>query len=288
MMVKTGKRFHSVKRRRRLTHIATHVVLIILSAFFLLPFLWMVRSSLMPMYQIFIIPPMLLPDPIQWSNYQEALTSIPFGQYYINTFIITFSSMLGVLVSSSVSAYSFSRIQWPGRDKIFGIMLTAMMLPFAVTLIPTFIGWKNLGAVDTYWPLILPSWLGGGMYNVFLLRQFFRSIPKEYEEAAFIDGAGHVRIFLRIILPLTKPALITVALFSFLNTWNDFMGPLVYLNTEDKYTVALGLQQFVGIYSAQWHLLMAASTVAVLPVVVLFFIGQRYLIEGISLTGVKG
>lgn len=280
--------YRSMKTRRRITGMATHVFLIALAAFFLLPFLWMIRSSLMPMYQIFINPPILLPDPVQWSNYTEALTSIPFSQYYANTFFITLLSVLGVVVTSSISAYAFSRINWPGRDRIFGVMLSAMMLPFAVTLIPLFIGWKNLGLVDTYVPLILPSWLGGGMYNVFLLRQFFRGIPKEYDEAAFMDGAGHFRIFTRVLLPLTKPALITVALFSFLGSWNDFLGPLVYLNTESKYTVALGLQQFIGIYSAQWHLLMAASTVAVIPIVTLFFIGQKYLVEGISLTGLKG
>lgn len=265
----------SARLRRTITHAASYVFLTLLAGFFLLPFLWMVRSSLMPMWQIFINPPMLWPETIQWSNYSEAMSSIPFAQYYMNTGFITVMCVLGVTITSSISAYSFSRIRWPGRDKIFGVMLSAMMLPFAVTLIPTFIGWKVLGGVDTYWPLILPSWLGGGMYNVFLLRQFYRGIPREYDEAAFMDGANHVTIFSRIILPLTKPAWITVAIFTFLNTWNDFMGPLIYLNTESKYTVALGLQQFIGVYSAQWHLLMAASTVAIVPIVVIFFIGQR-------------
>ena len=216
------------------------------------------------------------------------MSAVPFGQYYLNTSFITLMTVLGTVVSSTLSAYAFSRVQWPGRDKIFGLLMTGMMLPFAVTLIPLFIGWKTVHAIDTYWPLILPAWLGGGMSNVFLLRQFFRGIPREYDEAAFVDGAGHIVIFTRIILPLTKPAIITVAIFSFLASWNDFLGPLVYLNSESRYTVALGLQQFMGTYSAQWHLMMAASTVAIIPVVVLFFFGQRYLIEGISLTGVKG
>lgn len=265
-----------------------YAVLLLLSAFYLLPFVWMVRSSLMPMYQIFTVPPVLLPDPVEWGNYSQAMSAVPFGQYYLNTSFITLMTVLGTVVSSTLSAYAFSRVQWPGRDKIFGLLMTGMMLPFAVTLIPLFIGWKTVHAIDTYWPLILPAWLGGGMSNVFLLRQFFRGIPREYDEAAFVDGAGHIVIFTRIILPLTKPAIITVAIFSFLASWNDFLGPLVYLNSESRYTVALGLQQFMGTYSAQWHLMMAASTVAIIPVVVLFFFGQRYLIEGISLTGVKG
>lgn len=277
-----------IRGKKRAARFFLYVVLLLLSAFYLLPFVWMVRSSLMPMYQIFTVPPILLPDPVEWGNYSQAMSAVPFGQYYLNTSFITLMTVLGTVVSSTLSAYAFSRVQWPGRDKIFGLLMTGMMLPFAVTLIPLFIGWKTVHAIDTYWPLILPAWLGGGMSNVFLLRQFFRGIPREYDEAAFVDGAGHIVIFTRIILPLTKPAIITVAIFSFLASWNDFLGPLVYLNSESRYTVALGLQQFMGTYSAQWHLMMAASTVAIIPVVVLFFFGQRYLIEGISLTGVKG
>ncbi len=277
-----------IRGKKSVARFFLYVVLLLLSAFYLLPFVWMVRSSLMPMYQIFTVPPILLPDPVEWGNYSQAMSAVPFGQYYLNTSFITLMTVLGTVVSSTLSAYAFSRVQWPGRDKIFGLLMTGMMLPFAVTLIPLFIGWKTVHAIDTYWPLILPAWLGGGMSNVFLLRQFFRGIPREYDEAAFVDGAGHIVIFTRIILPLTKPAIITVAIFSFLASWNDFLGPLVYLNSESRYTVALGLQQFMGTYSAQWHLMMAASTVAIIPVVVLFFFGQRYLIEGISLTGVKG
>ena len=242
----------------------------------------------MPMYQIFIMPPILVPDPVQWSNYRDALIFVPFGKYYLNTMLIAILTVAGTVISASSSAYAFSRVRWPYRDLVFGIMLGSMMLPFVVTLVPLFIGWKNLGAVDTYLPLILPAWLGGGMYNIFLLRQFFRGIPREYDEAAFVDGASHLFIFFRIILPMAKPALITVALFSFLASWNDFLGPLVYLNSQSKYTVALGLQQFMGTYSAQWHLMMASATVAIIPVIILFALGQRFLVEGISLTGVKG
>jgi ABC-type sugar transport system, permease component len=162
------------------------------------------------------------------------------------------------------------------------------MIPFAVTLIPTFIGWQKLGFVNTYAPLVVPAWFGGGVFNVFLLRQFFKTIPKELDEAALMDGAGHFTIYSKIIMPLSKPSLIVVGLFSFMGAWNDFLGPLVYLNDGDKFTLSLGLMQFQGMYSAQWQYMMAASSVVIIPTVVIFFMGQKYFIEGISMTGMKG
>ena len=170
------------------------------------------------------------------------------------------------------------------------------MLPHFATLIPNFIIWKHLNLVDTFVPLILPSWFGvstasvfgGGMFNIFMLKQFFRTLPKELDEAAFIDGAGHFRIFLTVVVPLSKPALICTGLFTFLNTWNDFVGPLIFLNSETNYTLQLGLRSFIGMYTSQWHLMMAAATVVLAPVIVLFFIGQRYFVEGIATTGLKG
>lgn len=273
--------------KKTISKIITYSLLILGSAFYILPFVWVLRSSLMRMDQIFTIPPILFPNPLKFGNYVEALTTVPFGRYYINTLTIVFFTVSGTVITSSLAAYGFSRIKWPHRDRIFAVLLTAMMLPFAVTLIPTFIGWKVLGGIDTYLPLTIPSWFGGGAYFIFLLRQFFKTIPKEYDEAAFVDGAGHGYIFLKIILPMVKSGLIVVGLFSFLGCWNDFLGPLVYINSETKYTVALGLQQFIGTYNAQWHLLMAASTVAILPAILVFFIGQRYLIEGINLVGIK-
>jgi multiple sugar transport system permease protein len=255
--------------------------------FSLLPLVWLVRSSLMNMGQIFELPPVWIPNPVQLSNYSEALTILPFGRYFVNTAIIVVFSVLGVIVTSSISAYSFARMKWRGRNLVFGLLLSSMMLPYAVTLIPTFIGWSKVGLTNSFIPLIAPAWFGGGAFNIFLLRQFYLSIPRDLDEAAYVDGAGHGRIFRSIILPLTKPALIVVGLFSFLAAWNDFLGPLVYLNDETKYTLALGLQQFKGMYSAEWHLMMAAATVVLLPAIVVFFIGQRYFIEGITLTGIK-
>lgn len=255
--------------------------------FSLLPLVWLVRSSLMNMGQIFELPPVWIPNPVQFSNYGEALTILPFGRYFVNTAIIVVFSVLGVIVTSSISAYSFARMTWKGRNLVFGLLLSSMMLPYAVTLIPTFIGWSKVGLTNSFIPLIAPAWFGGSAFNIFLLRQFYLSIPRDLDEAAYVDGAGHLRIFWSIILPLTKPALIVVGLFSFLAAWNDFLGPLVYLNDETKYTLALGLQQFKGMYSAEWHLMMAAATVVLLPAIIVFFIGQRYFIEGITLTGIK-
>ncbi len=254
----------------------------------LLPLVWLVRSSVMNIGQIFIFPPEWIPEPWQWKNYPDALTAIPFFRYFVNTMIILVPSVAGTVITSVASAYSFSRLRWPGRDFIFGILMTTLMLPYAVTLIPTFLLWARLGLVDTFWPLILPHWFGGGIFFIFLLRQFFRTLPQELDEAAIIDGANPLQILWFIVVPLSRPAIITVAIFATLNAWNDFLGPLIYLNSGDKYTLALGLNQFTGLYSSQWHLLMEASTVIVLPVIILFFFAQRYFIEGIALTGTKG
>ncbi|MHA6529896.1 carbohydrate ABC transporter permease [Paenibacillus sp. BAC0078] len=264
-----------------------YLVLVAGGLFSLLPLIWLIRSSLMDMGQIFELPPIWIPDPFRFGNFSEALTILPFGRYFINTTVIVIFTMLGVLVTCSISAYSFARMSWRGRNLVFGLLLSSMMLPYAVTLIPTFVGWSKLGLTNSFIPLIAPAWFGGGAFNIFLLRQFYLSIPRDLDEAAYVDGASHWRIFISIIIPLTRPALVVVGLFTFLASWNDFLGPLVYLNSESKYTLALGLQQFKGMYAAEWHLMMAAATVVLAPAIVVFFIGQRYFIEGITLTGIK-
>lgn len=266
----------------------TYSLLIVSTAAVALPFIWLVRSSLMEPNQIFVMPPEWIPHPFVPENYREALTALPFDRYLLNTLTIELFVVSGTLVTSTLAAYSFSRLRWAGRNLVFGILLTGLMLPYAVTLIPTFIFWQKLGAIDSYLPLTIPAWFGGGAFNIFLLRQFFMTIPRDLDEAAYMDGATPPRVIWEIILPLSRSALIVVAIFSFINVWNDFLGPLIYLTDNSKYTLALGLATFQGVYTAQWNYLMAASTAMLIPIVVLFFVAQRYFIEGITLTGIKG
>ncbi len=273
---------------RKAGRVVTYLLLIFGSIVMLIPFVWLVRSSFMELGQIFIIPPEWIPRPFTFMNYVDAFTAVPFFRYFLNTMIILVSVEVGVLLSSSISAYSFARLRWPGRNLIFVILLSGLMLPYAVTLIPTFILWRYLGGINTFLPLTVPAWFGGGIFNIFLLRQFFMTIPIELDEAAHIDGATFFQVYYKIILPLSKPALIVVAVFNFMWVWNDFLGPIIYLNDPDKFTLAIGLAGFKSIYSAQWHLLMAASTAVLLPMIIVFFIGQKYFIQGIALTGLKG
>lgn len=261
---------------------------IVLSVAMIFPLAWLVRSSLMEMGQIFIFPPEWIPDPFRFDNYPDALTVMPFFQYFVNTLLIVVPTILGTLLSSALAAYGFSRLKWPGRDLVFAILLSTLMLPYIITLLPTFLGWSVLGFIDTYLPLVLPSWLGVHVFYIFLLRQFFKNLPAELDEAAEIDGANPLQIFWYIILPVSRPALLVVAILSGLFAWNDFLDPLVYINSSEKYTLALGLSQFTGLYTSQWNLLMAASTVVIVPVLVVFFLAQRYFIEGVTMSGLKG
>jgi multiple sugar transport system permease protein len=266
----------------------TFLVCVALAIVLTTPFAWLVRSSLMDAGQIFEFPPAWIPHPFVWSNYPDALTAVPFGKYLLNTVTVLIPSVVGTVVSTTLAAYSFSRLTWPGRDLVFGLLLLTFMLPFVATLIPAFLLWTSLHLVNTNWPLVLPHWFGADVFFIFLLRQFFLTIPRELDEAAILDGANPLQVLWHVILPLSRPALATVAILSGLAAWNDFLDPLVYLNDSDKYTLALGLSEFTGLYSSQWHLLMAAATVIVIPVAVLFFLAQRYFVEGVSLTGSKG
>jgi multiple sugar transport system permease protein len=275
-------------KRRYINKILLYAVLLVSSFIFSLPFIWLIRSSLMDTGQIFILPPQWIPNPFRWQNFSEALSVYPFGRYFLNNLTIVIFVELGVLLTSTISAFSFSRLRWRGRDVIFIILLTALMVPYAVTLIPTFILWKFLKSIDTYRPLIVPAWFGGGIFNIFLLRQFFLTIPYELDESAYIDGATPLWVLWRIVIPLSKPALLTVTIFTFLGVWGDVLGPVIYLNTPTKYTLAVGLANFVTTYSGQWNYLMAASLVVMLPPLILFFIGQRFFVQGITLTGLRG
>ena len=275
-------------KKSNVANIAIYGIIIFICLLMVMPFYWMVRSAILDQSQVFKMPPVWIPTRINVQNFKDAFSALPFGRYYLNTIIITALSILGVVITASLSAYSFSRLKWYGRDKIFAVIISTMMLPSFVTLIPTFLGWKAVGALNTYIPLILPSWFGGGAFSIFLLRQFYLSIPKELEEAAYIDGASHFRIFSQIIVPLTKPALLVVALFQFLASWNDYLSPTVYLNDTAKFTLSIGLKLFTGMYNSQWNLMMAAATVISLPPIIVFIVCQKYFIEGVSFSGIKG
>ncbi len=247
----------------------------------------MVRSSLMGMAQIFVVPPIWIRTPCAGRTTRRRCPRCR-RHVFQNSLFVTVFVVAGTVVTGSICAYSFARIRWKGRGLLFSLIISSMMLPPAVTLIPLFLQWNALKLTNSFVPLIAPAWFGGGAYYIFLLRQFYMGIPRELDESARIDGAGHFTIYSRIILPLTKPAMIVVGLFAFMNCWNDFLHPLVYLNDTNQYTVALGLQLFIGSYRTDWHLLMAAACVAILPVIAVFLIGQRYFIEGITLTESRG
>ena len=253
-----------------------------------LPFIWLVSSSLKEERQIFQFPPTWIPNPVRWQNYVDALTYKPFNIYLMNTMIIVTLNMIAIVGSASICAYGFARIKFPGRDFWFAIVLATMMVPYFVLMIPQFIIFSRLGWVNTFLPLTVPFFFGGGAFNIFLLRQFFRTLPNELSDAARIDGCNEFGIYARIIMPLAKPALATVAIFTFLFSWNDFIGPLLYLSSPENFTVAIGLATFRSVMRTRWDLLMAASTAMILPVVLLFFFAQRYFIQGIVMSGIKG
>jgi len=273
------------ERRGRLV---VWLFLLVVAVIMILPFLWMISSSLKLEQRVFQYPPQWIPDPIQWINYYEALTVRPFHIYFKNTMIIAAFNQIAILLTASFCAYGFARIEFPGRDFWFGIVLATMMLPYFVVMVPHFIMFSRLGWIDTFLPLTVPYFFGGGAFNIFLFRQFFLTLPKELSDAARIDGCSEFGIYWRIVLPLSTPVFITVAIFTFLYTWNDFIGPLLYLSSPDNLTVALGLSGFRGAMRNQWHLLMAASTAMTLPVIILFFILQRYFIRGVVMSGLKG
>jgi multiple sugar transport system permease protein len=253
---------------------------------FLAPALWMISSSLKPDYEIFATPPTLWPSNPRWQNYAEALTSLPFGRFAVNTLIIALTSIVGHLLSCSIVAYGFARLRAPGRGFFFVLMLSTLMLPYPVTMVPLFIIFSKIGLINSFAPLILPAFFGNAFY-IFLLRQAFKQIPPDLEDAARMDGAGTLQVLLNVILPLSRPALATVAIFTFQAAWNDFLGPLIFLHDQSLYTLQLGLSLFRGAYTVQWAYLMAASLVVTLPVIVIFFFAQRSFIEGVGFTGTK-
>lgn len=277
---------HSKKKLAVIRNVVIYATLCLVGLVFLIPFFWMVTSALKTQQQIFRYPIEWVPNPIVWGNFLEVWKAVPFGMFVKNSLIVSVLVILGDLLASTVVAYGFARKEFCGKNLLFLLLLGTMMIPQQVTMIPLFILYRTLGWIDTFKPLIVPAYLGNAFF-VFMLRQFFMTIPTELEEAAVLDGCGSFGIFTRIFLPLSKPALVTVAIFSFMNSWNDFFQPLIYLNSLEKKTLALGLQLFQGEYATEWGLLMAASTQVILPYLVLFFSLQKYFVEGIALTGLK-
>ena len=267
----------------------SYTLLLVGAAVVLLPMAWMLSTSLKTLGQTYIFPPQWIPSPPLWGNYVAALTAFPFLQYAWNSTIVCACVIAGTLLSCSLAAYGFARLRAPGRNVLFYVILATIMLPATVTLIPLYTVFVNLGWLNTFRPLIVPAFFGNAFY-IFLLRQFFLGIPPELEEAARIDGASYLGIWRRIMLPLARPALIAVAIFSFNDTWNDYLTPLIYLTDPTKYTVAVGLTYFQGDArtATQINQLMAASFVALIPLLVIFFFAQRIFIKGIVFTGVKG
>jgi multiple sugar transport system permease protein len=275
-----------VRRKRLLLAVANHSLLIAAAIIFLAPFLFIVLTAFMTNAQA--LSPDLWPHPFRWHNFVEVFHKIPLWRYALNSLLYGGLATLFLLLSSIPVAYAFSRLRWRGRDAAFLVVLVAMILPPQVTVIPVYVMWAKLHLTGTLWPLILPNLLGDA-FSIFLLRQFFLTIPEEYVDAARVDGCGEFRILTTVVLRLAKPAIAAVALFSFIFTFNDFFGPLLYTGENPaNWTISVGLSQFRTIYQVQWNLTMAATLVAIAPVILLFFFAQRAFVEGVTLTGVKG
>lgn len=283
----SGRILQSTSGRARVQKLIIYPLLLLGALIMLIPLIWLLSSSFKDSGRIFVYPPEIIPNPWRPGNYPAVLEAIPFVRFAWNTLFVTVLALIGQILSASLVAFGFARIDFPGRNTLFIILIATIMLPYHVTLIPTFILFRELGWLDTYAPLIVPYWLGGGAFFIFLLRQFYMRLPLDLDDAAQIDGASRWGIYWRIILPQSTPALGVVAVFSFLNHWNDFFNPLIYLSSTDKYTLALGINLFRGYQTTQWNLLMAASVMVSVPCILLYAIAQRYFIQGIVFTGVK-
>lgn len=274
------------RRRIKWGNLALHFFLILGSVVMLLPFVWMLSTSLKEPQEIFTYPPTWIPSTFLWSNYSEALTAMPFDRFYLNSFFVAISVTILQLLTSSLAAFAFARLRFRGRDTLFLVYLATLMIPFPVLLIPNFILVRSLDWYDTYQALILPPAFSA--FSTFLLRQHFLGIPMEMDDAARIDGASSFRIWWQIILPLSKPALAALAIFIFLGNWNEFLWPLVVTNSEEMRTIPVGLSAFQGQYNVKWQLMMAAAVVAMLPVLVVYMFAQKWFIKGLTITGMGG
>lgn len=276
--------FKKTSVNRQTKKILSYVLMTVIGIILIIPLLWMVFTSLKPMEEIVRYPPTFFPEKIVWENYLDTIAAFPFWRYARNTLFITVLVVIGNVLSNSFIAYGFAKLDFPGKKLMFSLVLSTMMIPGFVTMIPQYVLFSKIGWVGTYLPLIVPSFFGNA-FNIFLMRQFYLSINNELIEAAEIDGANHLYIWSHLMLPLTKPALITIAINSFNAAWNDFLGPLLYIQDQEKYTLQIGLQVFQNQATTQWNYLMAGATLVLIPTILLFFFAQRYFIEGMDLTG---
>ncbi|EHK9753965.1 carbohydrate ABC transporter permease [Enterococcus faecium] len=276
--------FKKTSVNRQTKKILSYVLMTVIGIILIIPLLWMVFTSLKPMEEIVRYPPTFFPEKIVWENYLDTIAAFPFWRYARNTLFITVLVVIGNVLSNSFIAYGFAKLDFPGKKLMFALVLSTMMIPGFVTMIPQYVLFSKIGWVGTYLPLIVPSFFGNA-FNIFLMRQFYLSINNELIEAAEINGANHLYIWSHLMLPLTKPALITIAINSFNAAWNDFLGPLLYIQDQEKYTLQIGLQVFQNQATTQWNYLMAGATLVLIPTILLFFFAQRYFIEGMDLTG---
>jgi multiple sugar transport system permease protein len=277
---------NGTKNISTLRAISLYAVLAIVALSMLIPFLWMISTSLMDDLEVYQFPPKFIPSIVRWSNYTEAMTLQPFGRFFVNSMLVAGISVIGQLLFCSMAAYAFARLRFPGRDRLFAVYLGTMMIPAMVTIIPAFLIVSSFGWVNTYWALFTPTL--SSVWGIFLLRQFFLTIPRELEDAARVDGASDLLIFFRVILPLSRPALATLAIFTFMGSWKDFLWPLIVTNRVDMRTVEVGIANFNSLYATDWPHQMAAAVVVMLPIIIVFLIAQKYFVRGITLTGLKG
>ena len=277
-----------MRRTRQLTDMLSYLTLTLIATVMVFPFAWMVLSSLKTVREIYAFPPRFLPETVQWSNYLDAWRALPFDRFFLNSVLIAVATTAGTIITCSMAGYSFARLRYPGRNALFLVYLSTMTIPFPVLMIPLFIIARRFGMVDTLWGVVLPAIFSA--WGTFLVRQFVLTIPRELDDAARLDGASFFRIYRDIILPLSKPVLATLGIFTFLGAWNSFIWPLLMLSSTDNKTLPLGLQLFNSRSAMRvpWHQIMAASTFSIIPVLLIFILGQRYYIRGIALSGLKG
>jgi multiple sugar transport system permease protein len=288
-MVSSRRPRLGVRAGRLVGHGTLHLILIAGALVASLPFLWTVSASLKDSAHIFTLSIQWIPSPVVWDNYPELFRRLPFAQFTFNTLLIVVTNIVTAVIMASVAAYAFARLPAPGKAVVFTLVISTMLLPSQVTLIPRYIIFTRVKMIDTFWPLILPGFFGGGPFEIFLFRQFFLSLPMELDDAARMDGCGSIAIYWRILMPLCKPAIATIAILNFVWAWGDFMGPLIYLNSMNKFTLALGLNLLrrSAEWSTRWELIMAGSVISILPMLLIFFVGQNYFVQGIALTGLK-